>query len=364
MNQLTATDRQRQIEQARELCLSGQTTSPQDLGMSAWLMSSWQRCLDHGLQAGNPVVFNPVSRQEIRRRTEAHQTIIQWAQPIMTRLVETIADRRYFAVLTDADGVVINAQGAALEHDLRARQLARIGVDLSEQAVGTTAIGAVLHERRSVWLHQGEHFFKDNAIFSCAGAPLFGPTGDCIGMLDLTGIETPERRELRHLVSRSARQIENSLALATPHALAVRFNWPGESLGHEGDGLLLLDGHGRVVGANSPARQMLGHELNTSWSPVLHASDIWALPFEHLFDMANLAEPRTLPTWNGLHLNVVCRQPGRQVTIEEERTPLHTFKDAVIKRAVEEAKGNVTLAAKRLGIGRATVYRRLRAARK
>ncbi len=364
MPHLHPSDRQIQIQQARELCLSGQPRSAQGIGMSPWLVASWQRCMEQGLQTGQQVVFNPVSRQEIQRRTDAHRDIVQVAQPIMTRLVETIADRRYFAVLTDADGVVIGAHGAALAQDRRARDLARIGVDLSERAVGTTAIGAALHERSAVWLHQGEHFFQDNSIFSCAGAPLFGPTGDCIGMLDLTGIETPERQELKHLVSRSARQIENSLTLATTHSLVVRFNWPGESLGHEGDGLLLLDVDGYVVGANSPARQMLGHTIMGARPQSTHASDIWALPFEHLFDMIGQPVPRTLPTWNGLHLSALCHATGPRRAVDAERTPLHTLKDAAIKRAVEDAKGNVTLAAKRLGIGRATVYRRLRGMRK
>ncbi|MEY2993359.1 MAG: Acetoin catabolism regulatory protein [Pseudomonadota bacterium] len=364
MERLPPTDRQLRIQQARELCLSGQARSAQSLGLSPWLMASWQRCLDQGLQAGQHVAFNPVSRQDIQRRTDAHRDIVRLAHPIMTRLVETIADRRYFAVLTDADGIVINAQGAALAHDQRARDLARIGVDLSERAVGTTAIGAALHERSAVWLHQGEHFFQENNIFSCAGAPLFGPRGNCIGMLDLTGIETPERQELKHLVSRSARQIENSLTLASSHRLVVRFNWPGEGLGHEGDGLLLLDDDGHVVGANSPAREMLGHTITLAGSQGTHASEIWALPFEHLFDMASSSESRILPTWNGLHLNTMCHPAGQRVSAESERAPLHTIKDAVIKRAVEDAKGNVTLAAKRLGIGRATVYRRLRAGRK
>jgi hypothetical protein len=36
-------------------------------------------------------------------------------------------------------------------------------------------------------------------------------------MLDLTGIETAERPELKHLVAQSARSIENALALSRPH---------------------------------------------------------------------------------------------------------------------------------------------------
>ena len=78
--------------------------------------------------------------------------------------------------------------------------------------IGTSAIGAALGERQPVWLHRGEHFFNDTSVYSCAGAPLIGPTGACVGMLDLTGIDAPERPELKHLVARSARAIEDALA--------------------------------------------------------------------------------------------------------------------------------------------------------
>ena len=99
--------------------------------------------------------------------------------------------------------------------------IARIGVDLSERAVGTTAIGAALAERVPVWLHRGEHFFDDTAVYSCAGAPLFGPDGDCVGMLDLTGVLAPQRRALRHLVALAARRIGNALVRTRPHALRL-----------------------------------------------------------------------------------------------------------------------------------------------
>jgi NADH:ubiquinone oxidoreductase subunit D len=40
-----------------------------------------------------------------------------------------------------------------------------------------------------------------------------------MGMLDLTGIDVPERTELKHLVMQSASRIENALLLAQTHSL-------------------------------------------------------------------------------------------------------------------------------------------------
>lgn len=63
-------------------------------------------------------------------------------------------------------------------------------------------------------------------MYTCAGAPVFGPNGRCAGMLDLTGIDVAERPQLRHLADASARAIGNRLVQALPHALALWINWP------------------------------------------------------------------------------------------------------------------------------------------
>ncbi|MEO6291417.1 MAG: histidine kinase, partial [Burkholderiaceae bacterium] len=65
--------------------------------------------------------------------------------------------------------IVIDVNGPIDRSDQRVGLITRIGVDLSEQAIGTTAIGAALSEQHSVWLHRSEHFYDDNAAFSCAG---------------------------------------------------------------------------------------------------------------------------------------------------------------------------------------------------
>jgi transcriptional regulator of acetoin/glycerol metabolism len=143
--------------------------------------------------------------------------------------------------------------------------------------VGTTAIGAALTELQPVWLHRGEHFFDATSVYSCAGAPLFGPDGHCAGMLDLTGIEAAERPELKHLVAQSARSIENALTLGRPHALLIRLNWPGRVLGDDTDGLVCVDADGCVTGANPAARQMV-----RAWAPRPAARCI-ARPVCHAF---------------------------------------------------------------------------------
>ena len=365
-------DRLAQIGQARLAVLYGDkppgSAAP---AVESWIERSWRRCLVNGRRPEQAPCFEPVAATALRRTLDANRQLLQAARPVLDKLGRAIADTRYFAILTSRDGVVIEVNGAINRQDRRADLLTRLGTDLSEQQVGTTAIGAALTELQPVWLHRGEHFFDANSDYSCAGAPLFGPDGRCVGMLDLTGIEAAERPELRHLVTQSARSIENALTLSRPHALLIRLNWPGRALGDETDGLVCVDDHGCVTGANQTARQLLP-QLAMAAASALHCGDLFALPFELLFDAARRqrgaqAHPIEVPLWTGLRLHALPllwgqtqpKAPQQMDAPAASTRPLKELETALIRQAVDDARGNVLQAARALGVSRATVYRRL-----
>jgi transcriptional regulator of acetoin/glycerol metabolism len=344
--------------------LSGGLTEP-------WIARSWQRCLASGKKPDQAVSFDMLSPQALRRTEEANHVLVQAARPVLEKLGAAIASTRYFAILTNAQGVVVDVNGVIDRRDRRADLITRIGVDLSEQSVGTTAIGAALTELQPVWLHRGEHFFAANSAYSCAGAPLFGPDGQCAGMLDLTGVDAVERPELRHLVVQSARSIENALMHNKPHQLLVRLNWSSQALGEDMDGMVCLDTDGWVLGANPAARQMVP-QLKAGKLSAVHCSELFALPYEMLFDAAKndtQAYPQALevPLWSGLRLHALALPQGRAAPPSRlggrgpaaAPLPLKEVETALIRKAVNDARGNVMKAARALGISRATVYRRL-----
>lgn len=333
--------------------------------VAPWVERSWQRCLGMGLQPQAKVAFGQISAPLLRNTLEANHDLIQAAQPILHSLARAIVNTRYFAILTNANGVVVDACGAIDHSDQRAHLITRVGTDLSEHSIGTTAIGTALAELQPVWLHRGEHFFDATSVYSCAGAPLFGPDGACVGMLDVTGVDAQERPELKHLVMQSASKIENALVTAQAHALMLRLNWPGNALGSDADSILCMDADGWITGANPVARQMVPG-LPATGQPAVHVSEVFGLPFEQLFDAAQSSNSLLeLPLWSGLRLQaqaVAQEHEAQSLQTSAAVAPALALRDveaAMIRKALDEARGNVGLAARALGIGRATLYRKL-----
>ena len=368
-------DRLAQIGHARQAILygAGQVAGATP-ALESWIERSWQRCLAGGKKPEQELTFEMLAPQTPRRNEEANHGLVHAARPVLEKLGQAIANTRYFAILTNAHGVVVDVNGQIDRRDRRVDLIARIGVDLSEQSVGTTAISAALTELRSVWLHRGEHFFNANTAYSCAGAPLFGPDGQCAGMLDLTGVDTVERPELKHLVEQSARSIENALMLNQPHRLLIRLNWSSRCLGEDTDGLICLDADGWVTGANPVARQMVAAlnskgDTNSMRPAAIHCSELLAIPFEMLFDAGRrdalgYQQALEVPLWSGLRLHALPLLKGSLqrmggATPPAPPLPLKDVETALIRKAVTEARGNVMQAARALGISRATVYRRL-----
>ena len=357
------------VAQARAQLMAGAPgallgTAP--AGIAAWLWRSWWRCLGAGRASSERVEFNAVSREAQRRAQDQHADLLRAARAVMAQLTSAVAGLGYFCLLTDDQGVVLEVQGALDHADRRALAVGRIGVDLSEPGVGTSAIGAALIERAPVWLHRSEHFFDDLAPYSCAGAPVFGPRGQCLGMLDITGIDVRERPELMHLAQRCARAIEDRLLRAQPHAVLLHLNWPGGPLGQEGEGLLALDGDGQVLGSNAMARQLAPQPLRAPNQP-LHCGELIAMPWDAVIERARQRpnEPLPIPLWSGLRLHALAQHgpllrpaPVAMASVPAA-SPLKLSEQVLIQQALLDSGGNIGVAAKALGMSRATLYRRL-----
>ena len=141
-------------------------------------------------------------------------------------------------------------------------------------------------------------------------------------------------------------------------------------MGSEADGLLCVDADGWVIAANPIARQMVPHlglGGGETQSTPMHVSELFGMQVDVLFDALRQSNPiLELPLWTGLRLQAlpVLRADAKHHKVRptpgaSDSRHLKDIETALIRQAVDQARGNVAMAAQSLGISRATVYRKL-----
>ena len=109
-------ERQHLIAQARSALLSLKP-EPSPLAIEPWIVRSWQRCLANGHRPAQQPAFNMLGARTVQRAADQHATLLRAARPVLAQLTRAIAGMHYFALLTDARGVVIEVQGAVDRND-------------------------------------------------------------------------------------------------------------------------------------------------------------------------------------------------------------------------------------------------------
>lgn len=294
----------------------------------------------------------------------------------------------------------------------------RIGVNLSEEAVGTTAPGVVTRTGQPVSVIGGEHFFESVKVMHCSAAPIRDTHGRLAGVLDLSSEVMQFGFDAASVVGLFAASIENRLLVAssTDH-LVVRMQVAPALLEAPTVGLIGIDGLGQMAWSNGVARRLLGM---TDMPPDADARSVEAVLgvslgqlLACLGDQAQVLKlPSGLQTWIKAELHasdghvramntrtaavpvpsVIASDQGAvsfddpPIEIASEAPAMPIMAEArpseaesidrpqkvcaaeslrevdldLIRRTLLECEGNVSRAAKKLRVSRGLIYRRLR----
>lgn len=214
------------------------------------LLRSWERCRQSGRAPQEHVVFDPVERNHLNALLEREHRFLQVARPELDVLAQRVSDVGYAVLLTDTAGQVLAVAGAMDRHSQPMRQAFRPGVDVSESAIGTSAMAVALAEQRLVRVLGPEHYFANNQIFHCCAAPVFDPRGRLMGTVDVTRDAPQVVTGVMGLTHQCAQQIERRLFDSLPGFLTIELaDTQGAALAFDRDGVLLA--------ANGTARHLL-----------------------------------------------------------------------------------------------------------
>ncbi len=287
------------------------------------LVASWRRSsrLHHLDPSGRNLPLR-LSDAELRQARERIAPLLAAAQGAMDRLYQAVGAAGCCVLLADDDGVPVDRRGTQADDATFQSWGLWTGALWSEEHEGTNGIGTCLVEQRPLTIDRDQHFFTRNTLLSCTAVPIYDHEAALAGVLDVSSCRADRTDTFSNLIAlaagEAARRIEADLfRKAFAHARIVLTQAADGQCG----GLVAVDADDLVIGATRSARMGLGIAPGRALQPV-PAADLLGGDTAH----DHLA--------------------GGQ--------------RAVLQRALLRAGGNVSAAAKALGVSRATLHRKLK----
>jgi transcriptional regulator of acetoin/glycerol metabolism len=365
------------------------------------VLQSWGSCLRSKRALSEKVEFQPVSVSRSHLALQKNALLCEAWRHELRPLEATIGSTGCDAILTDASGVLIGVAGGDAKQGGVLKAAHRVGVNLSEDLVGTTAPGLVIRTGKLSVVRGGEHYFDRVGHMHCAAAPIRDIHGRLIAVLDISSEGSPFRFDVTSVLGYFASAIENRLVVAqADQHLVVRLQIAEALLDTPLCGLVGVDMDGNVAWSNAVAANLLG--ISSPLAPGLELSveQLFDRTVSMLLSMRGQTELLCFP--NGLSVFVRCElrardggqamvhmpdsqrltersrllapevpqelaasvnaevQPIEGLTVEQGLTTLRDADTDLIVRTVAECKGNVSAAARKLKVSRGLIYRHMK----
>lgn len=259
--------------------------------VSDMVLRGWQRCQAQGRRPDEAIDFCQLDRPALGTLLERHAGLLAAARPAVETLAGAVADAGYAVMLTDTSGVVLMAEGAAPSQNVFFRRAFRPGVDVSEQAIGSSAMSVALAEGQAVRIFGPEHFLSATQIFHCCAVPVFDPSGRIVATVDVSRDMPGMLESSLWLAQRCANRIERGLFASRPAFLHVELDLAqGLVDGGSSQALLAIGEDGELMAISRSARQLMSLAPEADG---LHFDEVFEDGFQHWMDQA-LAAPERL----------------------------------------------------------------------
>lgn len=376
--------------------------------VSEAVFESWSRCLRLHHNPRDKVVFQPVTVSRAQLALQKNRDLHQAWHAELPRLGTVLGTTSCAAMLTDSTGVLIGATCARRSHEKLMSVAHRAGVNMAEEAVGTTAPGVVIRSGKAACVQGAEHFFESVKAMQCAAAPIRGINGRLAGVLDISSETIPFSFDAAAVVGLYAGVIENRLLVAqSMDHLVIHFQVAEELLNSPLVGMVGIDSHGGLAWQNGVARSLLGQRrtefdlsepevetmLGLSWGRLaslpLAGAELLTLPnglvvwaraeMRSADGRRNLvagSSPHTATATTSAAASDSRTEPDADTVVEPtspvsadgsrvgvEAPPatatLRQLDRALIERTLERCGGNLSEVARSLSVSRGLIYRRL-----
>ncbi len=287
------------------------------------LVASWRRSSSlHGLDPADRRPPQRVTDAELRLARQGIEPLLKAAQGSIDRLYLAVGGVGCCVLMADRNGIPLERRGAPGDDRTFHEWGLWLGTVWSEEFEGTNGIGTCLAEKRPVTIHRDQHFYSRNTLLSCTTAPIHDHEGNLVAALDVSSCRADLTEGFLNLIAVAVYDAARSI-----EAENFRAAFPGARILYAPNpqnapcSLVAVNSDDLVIGASRSARLALGLTAESLAKP---------LPASDLFDGG--------------------KAKGDDFS-EAERS--------VVQRALARAHGKVAVAARELGVSRATLHRKL-----
>ena len=316
-----------------------------------------------------------------------HEDLGKAAKPVLDRLDSSLHNTNHVVVLANAHGHILYSIGhQAIQSKLEAINFMP-GGSWSVDEVGPNGVGTPIKLNQPELVNGIEHYCEAWQPWACYGSPIHDNTGQVIGCVDITGPAKDLSMQTMSLAISIAQSVETGLNLLSMRNREIlRISYQQRKTSKMNTPTLLVDELGTILDFDPRFACLLGAKDEDILMAALHTLDsgLWQ-QIKHVFDNSNLAEQEFSYTANELIAQIVVEpitrhgkclggiiiinkaesesQEFSDTTGSNNLLPFDSFRskgDQMIRDALEKTNGNISKAARLLGINRTTIYRRLK----
>lgn len=346
------------------------------------ILDSWQQSRDKGIDPNTERAPNALEASELDERLHNDELGIVGTS-ILERVADSTFQTNHIVVLANSQGQILYSVG----HDAVQAELERInfmpGGSWSIDEVGPNGVGTPIAFNKPELIYGTEHYCEAWQPWACYGSPIHNSAGEVIGAIDITGPANHLSMQTMSLAISIAHTVEselNVLQLRKREKLRQLYQQRKNQINNNAS--CLIDLNGCIIDADSIFMNFFLDEYQLENSSIRSANPfLWqaietvisnGVATDYTFNLTNTDELKYIiePLFDSNDCLGVMLIDNHYFDHSDNIYPIQSvdasnidFKsqgDQMIKTALEKYNGNISKAARMLGINRTTIYRRLK----
>jgi len=196
--------------------------------------------------------------RELEQILARNKGLVQTVKPYMSELYTFLKGSGYLIALTDEQGVVLLIFGDEEVVEEAKKIKITVGSLMSEDNVGTNAMGTAINENKAVQVTANEHYISAYQSLTCSAAPIHNFRGELLGTLNLTGKSDNVHPHTLGLVVSAVNAIESEMRNDLIHKrIEEAYDYVYSVINTISSGIISTDISGNIKRINDAACKML-----------------------------------------------------------------------------------------------------------